>query len=162
MSPQTYKHHINSQKHKNNRKQLLAQAHLDKSESSSMSEFEVIGQEEHAKTLCPFCTHTASEEHLRSAHCFPPFRDECVDLKGLIECVEAIVHEGRCVYCDSHFATTDSAKQHMADAGHSHLDLEDFAPYEPYYLWKIIESDEDNEEGLEKGQETESVEILEE
>ena len=39
MSPQTYKQHINSQRHKQNRKGLLNNPKKDKSETSSVSEF---------------------------------------------------------------------------------------------------------------------------
>jgi hypothetical protein len=51
-----------------------------------MSEFELI-DEKKVKNICPFCTQVCTEEHLRKAHCFPPFRDECANLEGLLELV---------------------------------------------------------------------------
>ena len=81
MSPQTYKQHINSQKHKQNRK--LLKAGRDKSETSSLSEFEVIQPHQ-----CLFCTASVSEEHLFKKHCFPPFKTECSNLEALMAHVE--------------------------------------------------------------------------
>jgi hypothetical protein len=141
MSPQTYKQHINSQKHKLNRKQLLSGG-KDHSETSSLSEFEVISPEADS---CLFCPAARSEQHLLAQHCFPPFRNECSNLQGLIDHVEAVVKKGQCVYCELEFGCEDSAKQHMADVGHARLDLENFAPFEPYYLWQVSESDEEEE-----------------
>ncbi len=97
MSPQTYKQHINSQKHKSNRKALLYQSH-DKSESSSQSEFELI-DEKAIYDICPFCPHSCTEEHLLKVHCFPPFKDECTNLDGLIAHIEDLVKGGLCIYC---------------------------------------------------------------
>jgi hypothetical protein len=142
MSPQTYKHHINSQKHKKARKNLL---YKDKSESSSVSEFEII-DEKKIHNLCPFCPQACTEDHLRKVHNFPPFRAECVNLEGLIDYVTEKVNKGHCIYCETEFNCKDSAKQHMSDTGHAKLDLENFTPFEQYYLWKISESEEEEEE----------------
>jgi hypothetical protein len=139
MSPQTYKQHINSQKHKSNRKELLY--HKDKSESSSMSEFELI-DEKKVHEICPFCPHSCTPEHLKKEHCFPPFREECVNLDGLIAFVRERVSKGECIYCEQAFGCMDSAKQHMADSGHAKLDIDSFDEFEPFYLWKICESSE--------------------
>jgi len=43
----------------------------------------------------------------------------------------------------------DSAKQHMVDSGHSKLDIDSFDEFEPFYLWKICESSEEEEKELE-------------
>lgn len=63
------------------------------------------------------------EEHLNGRHCFPPFRDECSNLEGLIKYVHSVVKEGNCVYCGQHFTTEESVKQHMNDLGHGKLNL---------------------------------------
>jgi hypothetical protein len=68
MSPQTYKQHINSQKHKLNRK-LLKNAKDRSSETSSLSDFEVMQPRQ-----CLFCTAPHTDHHLLSQHCFPPFK----------------------------------------------------------------------------------------
>ena len=138
MSAATYKQHLNSQKHKNNCKQLIR---LQKANSttSSASSFEVIGEDAH-KPDCIFCNEKMDLHHLSSKHCFPPFREECVDVQGLIDCVTDIVQKGNCVFCGQHFSSPESAKQHMIDMGHGKLNLEQFETYEPFYLWKIEES----------------------
>jgi hypothetical protein len=69
--------------------------------------------------------------------------------------VESVIQKGQCIYCELEFGSEESAKQHMADVGHGRLDLDCFAPFEPYYLWKISESSEEEAEG------TEEVDILE-
>lgn len=60
MSAQTYKQHINSNKHKANRKALLK----NKSESSSLSEFELIAEQADEQEICPFCPNKLTEPHL--------------------------------------------------------------------------------------------------
>jgi hypothetical protein len=60
--------------------------------------------------------------------------------------VEDVINSGKCIYCENEFGSKDSAKQHMADVGHAKLDLESFSPFEVYYLWKINESSEEDEE----------------
>jgi hypothetical protein len=138
MSPQTYKQHINSQKHKQNRK--LLKAGKDKSETSSLSEFEVIHPHQ-----CLFCTASVSEQHLSKQHCFPPFKSECSNLEGLMTHVEEVIKKGQCIFCELEFGCEESAKQHMADVGHGRLDLDHFGPFEQYYLWKVSESSEEEE-----------------
>ena len=88
MSPQTYKQHINSHKHKLNRKALLN--HEDKSENSSLSEFELI-TDTYAKQTCPFCPAPLSDPHLANAHAFPPFKHECQNLPGLLAALKQTV-----------------------------------------------------------------------
>lgn len=134
MSPQTFKQHINSQKHKTNRKNLISAPNKDHSETSSLSEFEVLNSN---TPHCLFCPALRTEQHMLNHHCFPPFRAECTNLEGLIAHVQSIIEKGQCVYCELEFGCADSAKQHMADVGHGKLDLENFAPFEPYYLWKV-------------------------
>lgn len=160
MSAATYKQHLNSQKHKNNRKQLI-KPDKAKSETSSVSEFEVIGEHAH-KPDCILCGDKMDAHHLDSKHCFPPFREECYNVDGLIDFVAKIVAKGNCVYCGQHFATPDSAKQHMSDMGHGKLNLEQFGPYESFYMWKIEESSSEEDEAEEtKGEMTEVMEIEE-
>lgn len=49
----------------------------------------------------------------------------------------------------------------MQDTGHGKLDLENFGPFEQFYLWKISESDEDEEvEVLAEGAEESDFSVL--
>lgn len=45
-------------------------------------------------------------------------------------------------------------KQHMNDVGHNKINIDSFAPFEQFYMWKINESSEDEDE------ETQNIEIL--
>lgn len=68
--------------------------------------------------------------------------------------IEDTINKGHCIYCDLIFATGDSVKQHMNDVGHSKINIDNFGPFEQFYMWKINESSEDEEE------ETQHIEIL--
>ena len=62
-------------------------------------------------------------------HCFPPFKEECTDLEGLLDYVNEKVKRGECLYCENDFGSKDSVKQHMADCGHGKLDIDNFQPF---------------------------------
>lgn len=62
-------------------------------------------------------------------HCFPPFKNECVNLAGLMDFIEETINKGHCIYCDLTFATGDSVKQHMNDVGHNKINIDNFGPF---------------------------------
>jgi hypothetical protein len=70
--------------------------------------------------------------------------------------IEETINKGHCIYCDLTFTTGDSVKQHMNDVGHNKINIDNFGPFEQFYMWKINESSEDEEE------ETQNIEILKE
>jgi hypothetical protein len=67
----TYRHHINSKKHKKKRDNITKVPTEIMSHSSSSSQFSIIGAEK--AESCLFCHHAFSKEHMRKEHNFPPF-----------------------------------------------------------------------------------------
>ena len=96
-----------------------------------------------------FCNEWATKQHMKEKHCFPPFPEECLDAEQLAKYVEKkICKEYKCVFCSQIFGNEDSVKQHMIDLGHSKLNLEKFAEFEKFYLWKIEETSSEEEAEL--------------
>lgn len=128
MSHSTYGQHIVSQKHKQRRNELTRKEKLKslkKSKSSTSSEFEVLSETSKMtkSEQCPFCNKQYSAKHL-AMHNFPPFKDNCLDLDGLVEKVRSIIEEHRCPHCEAQFHSVESTKQHMIDVGHMGLNPE--------------------------------------
>ncbi len=145
LSPNTYKHHMNSQKHKKNRKKIVEKPG-SLSKSSSESEFSVLGLEK--VTKCMFCNEWETKEHLKAKHNFPPFVAECIDIGELSKYVMKKIKDNHCVFCGLTFGNEESTKQHMMDLGHAKLNIDNFGEFEKFYLWRIEETSSEQEAEL--------------
>lgn len=112
-------------------------------------------------TSCIFCNYSSSTvtlnvQHMERFHgCFIPEKAYLVDLEGLVDHLQRIVHEGHeCLYCGKLKPSVFGLQTHMRDKGHckipftteqEQLDIGDFYDFRSTY------SDDDEEDEEEEG-----------
>jgi len=142
-SKQTYKQHLESNKHKENLKKFNQNGAIGAEESAEKFKEQEEGSLRTSledQTVCLFCNKKNPDLdenllHMRVAHSF--FISEfshLKNLKGLLKHLAYKIHKKRtCFSCGLEASTSEGTQHHMIDKGHVFMNTEDFGEYLVFY-----------------------------